>query len=154
MLYATFLFYSNIIIHIASQFHFYSDSQEYHHFTMSYSQQFLYLLIYSHWHLEWPLSFFKAGFSLILHALLVMNNHSDRNFKNLNKTSAVCIKLESNLIFMILGSFCRELWGVSNDVKITKITQQTMKITQYYELSQASMLSLTDQVRFWKLSLT
>jgi len=72
----------------------------------------------------------------------------------LNKTLAVCIKLESDLIFMILDSFCRELWGVSNDVKITKITQQTMKITQYYKLSQASMLSLMSQVRFWKLSLT
>jgi len=104
--------------------------------------------------IKWLSGFFKADFSLILHALLAVNNHSDRNFKNLNKTSAVCIKLESDSIFMILGLFCRELWGVSNDVKITKITQQTMKITQYYKLSQASMLSLTSQVRFWKLSLT
>ncbi len=71
----------------------------------------------------------------------------------MNKTLAVCIKLESDLIFMILDLFCKELWEVSNDVKITKITQQTMKITQYYELSWASMLSLTDQVKFWKLSL-
>ncbi len=36
---------------------------------------------------------------------------------------------------MILDSFCKELWEVSNDVKITKITQQTMKIMQYYKLS-------------------
>jgi len=72
----------------------------------------------------------------------------------LNKTLAVCIKLESDLIFIILDSFCRELWGVSNDVKIIKITQQTIRITQYYKLSQASMLSSTGWVRFWKLSLT
>ena len=104
--------------------------------------------------LEWPSGFFKAGFLLILHALLAVNNHSGRNFKNLNKTSAVCIKLDSDLIFMILGSFCRELWGVSNDVKITKITQQTMKITQYYELGRASMLGPTGRVRFWNLGLT
>ncbi len=64
-----------------------------------------------------------------------MNNHSDRNLRNLNKTLAVCIKLKSNSIFMILDSFCKELKGVSNDVKIIKITQQTMKITQYYKLS-------------------
>ncbi len=99
-------------------------------------------------YLEWPSGFFKADFLLILHALLAVNNHSDRNLKNLNKTLAVCIKLESDLIFMILGSFCRELWEVSNDVKITKITQQTIKITQYYESDQASMLSLTDQIKF------
>ncbi len=105
-------------------------------------------------YLEWLSGFFKAGFLLILHALLAVNNYSDRNFKNLNKTLAVYIKLESDLIFMILGLFCRELWGVSNDVKIIKITQQTMKITQYYKLSQASMLSSISQVRFWKLSLT
>jgi len=55
------------------------------------------------------LSFFKAGFLLILHALLVMSNHSGKNFKNLNKTSVVCIELESDLLFVILGSFCREL---------------------------------------------
>ncbi len=59
--------------------------------------------------LGWPSGFFKAGFSLISHALLAVNNHSGRNLKNLNKTSAVCIKLESDPIFMILGSFCREL---------------------------------------------
>ncbi len=104
--------------------------------------------------LDWLSDFFKADFLLILHVLLVVNNHSDRNLKNLNKTLAVCIKLKSNFIFMILGSFCKELWRVSNDVKIIKITQQTMKITQYYKLSQASMLSLTSQVKFWKLSLT
>ncbi len=57
----------------------------------------------------WLSGFFKAGFSLISHALLAVNNHSGRNFKNLNKTSAVCIKLESDPIFMILDSFCREL---------------------------------------------
>ena len=79
--------------------------------------------------LGWPSGFFKAGFSLILHALLAMSNHSGRNFKNLNKTSVVCIELESDLFFVILGSFCRELWGLSNDVKITKITWETMKIT-------------------------
>ncbi len=103
--------------------------------------------------LNWSLSFFKADFLLILHVLLAVNNHSDRNLKNLNKTLAVCIKLESDLVFMIWGSFCRQLWEVSNGVKIIKITQQTMKITQYYKLSQASMLSSTDSVRFWKLSL-
>ncbi len=102
----------------------------------------------------WLSGFFKAGFSLILHALLAVNNHSGRNFKNLNKTSAVCIKLESDPIFMILDSFCRELWGVSNDVKITKITQQTMKITQYYKSGRASMLGPTGRVGFWKLGLT
>jgi len=79
--------------------------------------------------LSWLLSFFKADSSLILHVLLAVNNHSDRNLKNLNKTLAVCIKLESDLIFMILNSFCKELWEVFNDVKIIKITQQTMKIT-------------------------
>jgi len=57
----------------------------------------------------WPSGFFKAGFSLISHALLAMSNHSGRNFKNLNKTSVVCIELESDLFFAILGSFCREL---------------------------------------------
>ncbi len=72
----------------------------------------------------------------------------------MNKTLAVCIKLESDLIFMILDSVCRELWEVSNDVKIIKITQQTIKIIQYYKLSQTSMLSLTDQIRFWKLMIT
>jgi len=60
-------------------------------------------------YIEWPSGFFKAGFSLILHALLAMSNHSGRNFKNLNKTSVVCIELESDLFFAILGSFCREL---------------------------------------------
>jgi len=59
--------------------------------------------------LGWPSGFFKAGFSLILHALLAMSNHSGRNFKNLNKTSVVCIELESDPFFAILGSFCREL---------------------------------------------
>ena len=54
---------------------------------------------------------------------------------------------------MILNSFCKELWEVSNDVKIIKITQQTIKITQYYKSDQVSMLSLIDQIRFWKLSL-
>ncbi len=49
---------------------------------------------------------------------------------------------------MILGLLCRKLWGVSNGVKITKITQQTMKITQYYKLSQVLMLSSVSQVRF------
>ena len=48
---------------------------------------------------------------------------------------ATLIKLKSDLIFIILDSFCKELWEVSNDVKIIKITQQTMKITQYYKLS-------------------
>jgi len=43
---------------------------------------------------------------------------------------------------MILDSFCKELWEISNDVKFIKITQQTIKITQYYKLSQTSMLSL------------
>ena len=79
--------------------------------------------------LEWLLGFFKADFLLILHVLLVMSNHSDRNFKNLNKTSVVYIKLESDSFFVILGSFCRELWELFNDVKITKITWETMKIT-------------------------
>jgi len=65
---------------------------------------------YKHYlEIEWPSGFFKAGFSLILHALLAMSNHSGRNFKNLNKTSVVCIELESDLFFAILGSFCREL---------------------------------------------
>jgi len=77
----------------------------------------------------WLLGFFKAGFLLISHALLAMSNHSGRNFKNLNKTSVVCIELESDPFFAILSSFCRELGGLSNDVKITKITQETMKIT-------------------------
>jgi len=103
--------------------------------------------------LNWLSSFFKADFLLILHVLLAVNNHSNRNLKNLNKTLVMYIKLESDLIFMILDLFCRKLWEISNDVKITKITQQTMKITQYYKLSQTSMLSLTSQIRFWKLSL-
>jgi len=60
-------------------------------------------------YVEWLSGFFKAGFLLILHALLAMSNHSGRNFKNLNKTLVVCIELESNLFFVILGSFCREL---------------------------------------------
>jgi len=79
--------------------------------------------------LKWLSGFFKADFSLILHVLLAMSNHSGRNFKNLNKTLVVCIELESNSFFVILGSFCRELWGLFNDVKIIKITWETMKIT-------------------------
>ena len=77
-----------------------------------------------------------------------MTDYSDRNFKNLNKTLAVCIELESNLFFVIFDSFCRELFRLSNDVRINKITWETMKITHNYTLGQISKLDSSGQIKF------